>query len=155
MMSALDKILEQIEACLRSGTHQPAETERFELKPCPSTSVEWREIAKSINAFLNTRGGIVILGLREEQTSDGKKRFVFTGYREDAEAKIKDLSRIFTDVQDRPLNLTNYFPELQIRPSHTGRVAIIFVDEMPADEKFCFYRKEALQAAFNRRPQVK
>ena len=141
-MAAIEKILNNIEASLRSGEYQPLETERFELKPCPANNVEWREISKTVNAFLNTRGGIVLLGVKEEQDSLGKK-LVFTGYREDAEPKIKELAKIFTDLREHPLDLSIYFPEPQIRDLHGGRIAIVYVDELPADEKFCFYKREA------------
>jgi predicted HTH transcriptional regulator len=91
-MTALERTLSRIEACLNEGKYEPVETDRFELKPCPANNVEWREIAKSANAFLNTRGGILIIGVKEEQEPAGKK-FIFTGYREDAEPKIKDLAQ--------------------------------------------------------------
>src|SRR5262245_11520453 len=116
-MSALERTLSRIEACLRNDSYDAVETERFELKPCPATSVEWREINKSVNAFLNTRGGILIVGVKEEQSPTGKK-FIFTGYREDAEPKIKDLARAFTDAQGKPLDLSNCFPQPQIREFH-------------------------------------
>ncbi len=137
-MTALEKALSRIETALVDGKYEPVETDRFELKSCPATGGEWKQIAKSVNAFLNTRGGIVIIGIKEEHPPTGK-RLVFTGYREDAEENIKALAKRFTDKDGRPVDLSICFPEPQIRDFHTGRIAILHVDELPADEKYCYY----------------
>jgi ATP-dependent DNA helicase RecG len=80
----------------------------------------------------------LIIGVKEEQEPAGKK-FIFTGYREDAEPKIKDLAKIFTDIETRAMDLSNYFPNPRVLDFHKGRIAIVYVDELPADEKYCFY----------------
>ena len=41
------------------------ESDTIELKPCPSTGQSWGERFKSVNAFLNTRGGLLVLGIKE------------------------------------------------------------------------------------------
>lgn len=53
------------------------------------------------------------------------------------------MAKAFSDKDGRPLDLSIYFPEPQIRDFYTGRIAILYVDELPADEKFCFYQGEA------------
>lgn len=141
-MSTIETVLDRIQDSLITGESEAVETDRFELKLCPATSSDWKQIAKSANAFLNTRGGIIILGVSEQQDGNGK-HYVFNGYCEDAEPKIKELATRFKDLQGRQLNLANSFPEPEIRDFHTGRIALVYVDELPADEKFCFFEGEA------------
>ena len=46
----------------------------------PANHLGWRERHKSACAFLNTRGGILIFGVKEEGTG-GARKYVFTGWR--------------------------------------------------------------------------
>jgi ATP-dependent DNA helicase RecG len=140
-MKKVDAVLAKLEQALQSGTYEPVETHLLELKPVPPTNAEWREIKKSVNAFLNTRGGIVILGISEMQDSkaSSQKRLVFSGYKESAEPQLKEVANAFTDKTGKRLDLSKYFPYPQIRDFHGGHLAILFVDELPADEKFCFF----------------
>lgn len=139
-MKMLESILGKLEQALQSGTYVPVETHLVELKNVPPSGAEWKEIKKSVNAFLNTRGGIVILGISEVQdpTAPAQKKLLFNGYKENAEPQLKELAKAFTDKAGRHLDLSKYFPYPQIQPFHGGHLAILFVDELPADEKFCF-----------------
>jgi ATP-dependent DNA helicase RecG len=141
-MKTVDDILGRLEDLIRRDAYEPLETEAVELKPTPSHGGEWRERHITANAFLNTHGGIMILGIKEEQRGPSK-RYVLAGYREDAEPKIKDMANRFSDRLGHPLALGEYFPETQIRSFMDGRVAIIYVDALPVDEKYCFYETHA------------
>lgn len=98
---------------------------------------QWREIQKTTNAFLNTNGGILILGIMEEQTSSGKRHQV-TGYHEYSEPKLKELAHVFTDKLGNKLELQRCFPSPEIRDFCGARIAIVFVEALAADEKFCY-----------------
>lgn len=143
MKAFIDKALQRLEILVREGRYEPLETETIEIKPVPSDGGQWVELHKSVNAFLNTRGGIVILGIKE--VGQGTARhYGFTGYREEAEAKIKELPRQFTDRRGVALDLRqDSFPDMQIRDFLDGRLALIFVDELPADRKYVFFKGEA------------
>lgn len=142
MYDFIDKILHRLAVLVREGRYEAQETEMVEIKPVPADGAEWREIHKSINAFLNARGGIVILGIKEEGQG-AERRYSFPGYREDAEPKLKELSKLYTDRRGTPIDLREMFPDMQIRDFIDGKVAVIFVDELPADRKFVFLRGEA------------
>lgn len=142
MYDFIDRILQRLAALVREDRFEEQETDTLEIKPVPSEGGGWRELCKSANAFLNTRGGIIILGIREEGQG-ASRRYVFTGYREGAEAKLKELSTLFTDRHGMKLDLAEAFPPMQLREFLEGRVALVFVDELPADRKFVFYRGEA------------
>jgi predicted HTH transcriptional regulator len=63
-MSNLDDILRKLKNCLENKTYEPMETDSFELKDL-STKGKWDELYKSACAFLNTQGGIIIVGIHE------------------------------------------------------------------------------------------
>jgi ATP-dependent DNA helicase RecG len=144
MNDFIDRVLQRLTALIHEDRYEEQETETVEIKPVPSEGGGWRELHKSANAFLNTRGGIIILGIKEDGQGN-TRRYIFSGYREEAEAKLKDLPALFTDRSGAKLDLRDYFPLMQIREFMDGRVALLFVEELPADRKYVFYRNEAYQ----------
>jgi ATP-dependent DNA helicase RecG len=144
MPDFIDSVLKKLADLIATNRYEQVETDTLELKPVPADAGSWRECHKTINAFLNTRGGILLLGIRE--VGQGQSlRYVFSGYRAEAEDKLKELSQIFTDGRGQKLNLVEAFPPPQIRSFMGGQVAIIWVDELPGDQKFVFYRSEAFR----------
>jgi len=63
-MKPIDHILIQLADLIQQGRFAELETEWLEIKPVPADGGEWKERHKSVNAFLNTRGGIMILGVK-------------------------------------------------------------------------------------------
>lgn len=142
MSDFIDKVLHRLAILVREVRYEALETDTVEVKPVPSDGGQWHELHKSVNAFLNTRGGIVILGVKEEGQG-AARRYVFSGYGEEAEAKLKELPCLFTNRRGAPQDLREAFPDMQIRDFLGGRIALIFVDELPADRKYVFYRGDA------------
>lgn len=139
-MKAIDQVLLKLAELVSHGRYEAMETEAMEIKSVPPDTGSWRELHRSVNAFLNTRGGIIILGVKEDgQGTD--RRYVFTGYREEVEPKLKDIRKQFVDRDGRPVEL----PEMhvEIRNFLNGRLAVIYVDELAADCKFVFYEGKA------------
>jgi len=137
MRRTLDRLLDRLDELIRTDSFEELETDGIEIKPVPASGGEWRKIHESVNTFLNTRGGLLLVGIKEEQLPTGK-RYVFTGYRSEAEPKLKDLSSLFCDRYGRKLDLKGMFPDPEIRTFRDGQIAAVFVDELPADQKFCF-----------------
>lgn len=142
MNTLVDNLLAKLAELVTAGRYASLETDTLEIKPVPSDAGSWLERYKSVNAFLNTRGGILILGIREDGQGPDK-RWVFTGWREEAEPKLKEFARLFTDRKGNVINLQDAFPPMQLRPFLDGQLAIVYVDELPADRKFVFYRQKA------------
>ncbi|MFA6507547.1 MAG: RNA-binding domain-containing protein [Treponemataceae bacterium] len=142
MMDTIDRILEKLESHIRLGTYEQLESDSLELKPVPSDSGSWSERYKSACAFLNTRGGILILGIKEE-TVGSRKKFLYTGYRGDCEEKIRDLARGYTDRAGSAVELSDAFPPPVVKPFLDGQVVLIYIDELSADKKFVFFKGKA------------
>lgn len=145
MMKFIDRILFQLEVSVRTGNYLPIETEQLELKDL-SGGPEWKELYRSVNAFLNTEGGVVIIGVKEAQIKGDKKgEYRFTGFNPDNESKLFQLRQIYNDENGNILDLSAYFPTWQFRPFLNGRVCVLFVEKLPEDEKYVFYKGVAYQ----------
>jgi predicted HTH transcriptional regulator len=142
MPDPVDTVLTRLAILIEERRYEPLETDALEIKPVPGDGASWRERHKSVNAFLNTRGGILLLGFKEEGQGPDR-RWVFTGWREQAEEKLKEFSRVFFNRTGTPLDLRESFPEMQLRPFMNGHFAVVYVDELPSDQKYVFYRGEA------------
>jgi len=136
-MNLIDQTLHQLADLIQQGRFKELETEGLEMKPVPVDGGEWKEVHKSVNAFLNTRGGILILGVKEEGSGTGR-RYLITEWKAHAEPNLKEFSRLFTDRKGVKVDLSESFPQMEIRNLLGKRVAVVFVDELPADRKFVF-----------------
>jgi len=133
----VSQVLAKVQRLIAEDRFEDLESDGLEIKPVPATGGEWKEIHKTTNAFLNTRGGILLLGIKEEGTG-AARRYAFRGYREDAEPQLKDLYRQFTDLQGRPVTVSPPVPRMALRDFMNGRVAVVYVEELSADLKFIF-----------------
>src|SRR5665213_360802 len=138
----VEKILAKLADLMAQDRFEELETDALEIKSVPSDGQAWREQHKTACAFLNTRGGIIILGIKEEG-SGAQRRYRFTGWRSDAEAKVKEIANQFTDVAGRRLDIPHAFPPPILFDFLDGKVAAVLVDELSADLKYAFYREQA------------
>jgi ATP-dependent DNA helicase RecG len=129
--------LSRLSALIDENRFEELETDTLELKPVPPTGGEWRERHKSVNAFLNTRGGILILGIKEEGQG-AARRYVHTGWQAHGENGLRELPTKFTQRNGTPLDLHDAFPAPMIVPFRNGQVAVQLVDELAADRKYAF-----------------
>jgi ATP-dependent DNA helicase RecG len=141
-MKVVDAILNKLADLIRLGQFTDLETEGLEIKPVPAEGGEWRERHKSVNAFLNTRGGIMIFGLKEEGVVP-TRRYIFTGWQPHAEPNLKDIPKLFTDRKGVFQDLSDCFPPIEWRDFLNGRVAVLYVDELASDRKYVFYKGTA------------
>ncbi|MFM8421521.1 MAG: RNA-binding domain-containing protein [Verrucomicrobiota bacterium] len=141
-MKIVDQILGQLADLIQQGQFKELETEGLEIKPVPSEGGVWEQCHQSVNAFLNTRGGILILGVKEERSGTAR-RYVISEWHEHAEPKVKEFPRLFTDRKGVKLDLDDCFPPMQIRTFLGKRVAVVYVDELAADRKFVFLQGAA------------
>lgn len=141
-MDDLTIFLSQLQALVEQERFEELESDTIELKPCPSTGQDWSERFKSVNAFLNTRGGLLILGIKEEGRGNDRK-YVVTGYDASAESKLREMRHIFNGADKPSLDLTEYLPPTELLSFMGHRIAIQRVDALPAQERFVFYKSQA------------
>ena len=130
-------IIAKLAELIQQGQFTELETESIEIKPVPATGADWKEIQKSVNAFLNSRGGILILGVREEGTGPSR-RYVLDGWKDHAEPNLKEFPRLFTDRKGVKQDLGDCFPHMEILPILGGRVAVREVADMSAAVRTAF-----------------
>lgn len=140
-MKTVDRLLLQLEDLIRQNRFEELETETIEIKSVPASGGEWTQVARSVMAFLNKRGGVLLLGVKEEQTP--KRHYRVTGWRPEAEAQVVRLAHRFTDSRNQPLDVSEWLPKREERELLGQRVLILYVDELPAELKFCFLDGEA------------
>ncbi len=142
-MKVTDLILKQIEECLVSGVYKSLETDKIELKDL-SGGDNWKELYKSTCAFLNTQGGIIIIGIKENAM---KTAYQFHGFNASNEEKLKELPKQFTTDNGLPQDLSEFVrPDLfEIRDFMDGRVCIVYIEKLPEDKKYVLYNGEAYE----------
>ena len=141
-MRHIEKILSEIETCINQGTFKKLEHDKLDLKDNSHTTSEWREVFKTCCAFLNTGGGIVLLGIFEDEKN---QKFTITGYNKRNEEKTKSVASIFKNEERRPLDLNQYFPAFEIHEILGKEVLAIYVEEVPEDLKYVYYEGSAYE----------
>jgi predicted HTH transcriptional regulator len=143
-MRSIEKKLSEIEKIIVNNLeYDGLENNRLELKDL-SGGGDWKELYKTVCAFLNSGGGVVIIGVKE----DGKtKKLKFTGYNQNNEAKIKDLARQFTGKNNKALDLSQYVSpgSMEIHPLLKGQVCVLYIEKLPEEEKFVYYNGNAYE----------
>jgi predicted HTH transcriptional regulator len=139
----IQKALDTLAQSLRDGVYYPLENEQIELKGA-STSGEWKSIPETINAFLNTEGGVLILGMAEKDEG-GNRSYKSVGFNPNDEPKISALFDKFTsDVNgNQPINLISQLLGVHFDTVHNTQVAIVYVEKLPEDKKYCFLNGKA------------
>jgi predicted HTH transcriptional regulator len=146
-MKEVDKILNHIEECIRECSYKPVETEKIELKPTPPNLKGAKALLQSVCAFLNSNGGILILGIKEK-INVSSKHYELTGYSEDFESVLKDIGQQFTDKNFKKIDVSEYIVNHEIREFMEKRVCVMYIDKLPEDNKFAFFEKVAYRREF-------
>ncbi|MEM9884699.1 MAG: RNA-binding domain-containing protein [Bacteroidota bacterium] len=133
----LEEALDIIKYSILSKTYQVVETEKIEIKDLSAGS-NWKELYRTVNAFLNTEGGIVVIGIKEKN-----KSYSFTGYNPNNESKIKELRNLFTDEQNNQLDLDEYFPTFELRSFLDGSICIVYMEKLAEEEKYVYFKGAA------------
>lgn len=150
-MDSLSQILARLEICVQHVTYESLETDWLEIKPVPSSGGTWNSVRETVCAFLNTRGGIIVLGVRDEQGPP--RRYVFTGYTEDNSGNLSELRRAFQDARNNGLDTADSLL-IEVRPFATGQIAVVRVSALPEDRKYAFYRGEARERVADRDEKI-
>lgn len=150
-MDILTQILNRLELCVQQGSWESLETDGLEIKPVPANGNAWDNIRDSICAFLNTRGGVVILGVKDDQRP--QRHFSFTGYTEANSGNLSSLRSAFKDARGNPVDVGDRLL-VEIKDFFTGQIAIVRVSALPEDRKYCFYDDEARERIADRDEKI-
>ena len=137
-MRAIDKILDQIEACITQGKYEVIETDKVELKDF-SGGVS-AELYRSACAFLNAEGGMIIIGVYESQKD---RRYLFKGYNPQIENALKELPKQFRNQQNQSVDLALSFPSFEMIDFMDGKICVVYVEKLDDEQKYVFYKDEA------------
>lgn len=150
-MDVLNQIVERLTLAVRQRVYESLETDWLEIKPVPATGNAWDKIRESVCAFLNTRGGVVFLGVRDEQGPP--RHFQFTGYTETNSGNLSALRTAFQDERGHTLDVSDCL-RIEVRPFEVGQIALVRVRPLPEDRKFCLYRGEAFERVADRDERI-
>lgn len=151
VMDDLTPILLKLERCIQQQTYESMETDWLEIKPVPASGHAWDTIKESICAFLNTRGGAVILGIKEEQQPH--RHYKFTGYTEDNSGNLSTFRGAFQDARRNQLDVGDCL-RIEAHPFLTGQIAVVRVSALPEDRKYCLYRGIAFERILDRDEKI-
>ncbi len=141
-MKEIDKILTQIEDCITNDSYQSVETEKVELKPTPPTLKGAHSMLQSVCAFLNTNGGILIIGIKDNNNVP-KKHYELKGYNEEAEGILKSIGTQFRDKDNNPVDVSDYILSYEVKELLNNKVCVVYIDNLPDELKFVFLDKVA------------
>ncbi len=144
-MTSIDRTLQQLAHCIATETYKEVENQQLELK---NLAGGWGDdFYRTVCAFLNTNGGMIIIGINDKNNVK-PPNYKFTGYinSSDNENHLKqDLPRKFTDKDGNQINLSAYLSRIEISSFLDGNVAVVYVEELPDDEKYVYYKGRAYQ----------
>jgi len=141
-MRQIERIISDIENCYQKGTFKKLEHDKLDLKDNSHSSSNWKEVHRTACAFLNTNGGIILIGVFEDEKN---QKFVITGYDKRNEEKTKNIKNVFTDENNKVLDLGIYFPSFEIHNLLDKEILAIYVEELPEDLKYVYYDKVAYE----------
>lgn len=145
-MDLISKNLAIIGQCIQNNEYIEIETERFELKNLAGGwGDDWY---KSVCAFLNTNGGVIVIGIKDlDNPPKGKpKCYKFHGYQNSKSNEnhlTQELPKKFTDKNNKPLDLRNHITKFEIKEFLDGHVAVVYIEELDSEQKYVFYKSKA------------
>ena len=137
-MREIDRILDRIEDCIVNNYYESVETEVIELKPTPPNLVGSKSTLESICAFMNTNGGILILGIKDNNKTE-PKNYELKGYHENAENLIKSFGEQFTDKDGKKLDVSEYIVNHQIRDFLDKKICIVYTSAIVCYVSYLYF----------------
>jgi ATP-dependent DNA helicase RecG len=141
-MREVDKVLDHIEDCIVNNYYESVETEVVELKPTPPNLIGAKSVLQSICAFMNTNGGILILGIKDNNNVV-PKNYEIKGYNEDTENLIKSFGKQFTDKDGQQVDVSEYIVDFKVKDFLNNKICVVYIDKLPDDQKYVFFNRKA------------
>jgi ATP-dependent DNA helicase RecG len=135
-MGRVENILLEIENCIQHGKFKSLEDDKLDIKDNSHSATEWKEIYKTTCAFLNTHGGIILIGIHEDEKN---KRFVINGFDKKNEEKLKCIKDIFTNDKKEKIDLEQYINSYKFFEILGIQVLAVYIEELPEELKYVYY----------------
>ncbi len=135
-MRQIEKILSEIESSIKNNTFKKIEHDKLELKDNSHHTSDWKEVHKTACSFLNTGGGIIIIGIYEDEIN---RKYSITGFDKSNENKTKEIPAVFTNDTKERQDLGMYFTAFEIHPILGKEVLAIYVEEIPEELKYVYF----------------
>jgi ATP-dependent DNA helicase RecG len=139
----IEALIRRIENQIATDQFFDQETHILEIKPCPPDRGAWDEIAISCCAFLNTRGGRILIGVTERQSGTGspkQRRYELTGFRMKLEEKLKSVLKEFADQDGNQFNARDLEVKVTFQTVFDRRFAIVEIGKLSDLKKFASYK---------------
>lgn len=140
-MKLVNDILQHIAYSIANNEYVWTDQERIAIKDNGHFAGEWSDLYISANAFLNTSGGNIIIGIKDDEDNN---RYVFNGFDDRNEPKLQTLVRQFTDIQGSAIDVTEYIHFEKV-PFQTGEVMALQIDALPESLRPVCYKGYAYQ----------
>ncbi|MBC7650864.1 MAG: putative DNA binding domain-containing protein [Deinococcales bacterium] len=135
-MGRVEKILIDIESCIQTGVFKKLEDDKLDMKDNSHNASEWKEVFKTSCAFLNTNGGILLIGIHEDEKN---KTFDIKGFNKENEDKLKTIKNQFKNEKKEVLNLEQYFASYKFFEILGKQVVAIYIEELPEELKYIYH----------------
>lgn len=140
-MKIINDILQHIAYSIANDEYVWTDQEKVAIKDNSHVAGEWSDLFISVNAFLNTNGGAIIIGIRDDEDNN---KFVFNGFDARNESKLRLLVAEFTDADGNARDISDYI-RFDIVPFLNGEVVVVYIDPLPDDAKYAYYKGNAYQ----------
>ncbi len=140
-MDIIDNILQQIAYSIASNEYIWTDIEKVALIGSCSTDSGWDELLVTANAFLNTNGGAIIIGIVDDENNN---MFSFTGVDASTQQQLGFISSAFANAAHLPINLESHF-SFTLKPFQDGQVMAVSVLPLTDAEKYVYYQHTAWQ----------
>ena len=88
-MKIINDILQHIAYSIANDEYVWTDQEKVAIKDNSHIAGEWSDLFISVNAFLNTNGGAIIIGIKDDEDHN---KFIFNGFDARNESKLRSLS---------------------------------------------------------------
>lgn len=140
-MKFVTDILQHIAYSIANNEYVWTDQEKVAIKDNCHVASEWSDLYISINAFLNTNGGFIIIGINDDEHNS---RFIFNGFDTRNRGKLSQLFSEFTNSEKETVDVRE-FVRFEALPFLSGEVMVVYVDALPENLRPVFYKANAYQ----------
>ncbi len=140
-MDIIDNILAQVAYSIERNEYIWTDIETIAMTDnCHSPEV-WNEVLVTANAFLNTKGGTIIIGIIDDEINS---QLTYTGYDHTTGSQLGLIPSAFANATHLAADLDKYFQFLT-KPFRDGELMTITITPLTETDKYTYYQGIAWQ----------